>query len=173
MKKLNDKIVLIFLLQRNVLVLVFHDRKYLILAVSIFTSLFILLSTVSQFVFFSPQLVFYVPVYGILSFSLIVIIAALSGLVVSMNIFKIRTLRAKTGSSGIGFFGSIVGASAGVCGCSSIGFSIISVFGSTGATASAFLTNYEIPLRLIAIGILVYSYYITAKVLTAECKIQK
>ena len=39
-----------------------------------------------------------------------------------------------------------------------IGFAVISTFGSVGATATAFLTNYEIPIRIIAIAILVLSH---------------
>ncbi|NHH98553.1 hypothetical protein DYY66_1332 [Candidatus Nitrosotalea sp. FS] len=75
--------------------------------------------------------------------------------------------------SGIGFFGSIIGAGAGACSCGSIGFSIVSVFGTIGGTATSFLTNYETPLRLISVAILCYTYYISAKDITVKCKIIK
>lgn len=75
--------------------------------------------------------------------------------------------------SGSGFLGSIIGAGAGVCSCGSIGFAVISAFGAVGGTATAFLTNYEIPLRLVSIAILVYTYYVTVKGITAQCKITK
>lgn len=75
--------------------------------------------------------------------------------------------------SGAGFLGSMIGASAGVCSCGSIGFAVISAFGAVGGTATAFLTNYEILLRLVSISILVYTYYISVKGITAQCKITK
>src|SRR3989337_1106735 len=37
--------------------------------------------------------------------------------------------------------------------------------------ATAFLANYEIPIRLVAIAILAYTYYATVKSLAVECKI--
>ncbi len=52
-----------------------------------------------------------------------------------------------------------------------IGFAVISTFGSVGATATAFLTNYEIPLRIIAIAILAITYFTTVKSLKVECKL--
>ena len=51
-------------------------------------------------------------------------------------------------------FGSFIGAAAGACSCGPIGFAVISTFGSVGATASAFLTNFEIPIRIAAIALL-------------------
>ncbi|MGB1878949.1 MAG: hypothetical protein ACPHIR_07110, partial [Nitrosopumilus sp.] len=66
--------------------------------------------------------------------------------------------------------GSIVGSIAGACSCGPIGFAVISTFGSVGATATAFLTNYEIPIRIIAIGILIITYFTTIKSLKTECQ---
>jgi hypothetical protein len=48
---------------------------------------------------------------------------------------------------------------------------VISTFGSVGATATAFLTNYETPLRIIAIAILIITFFTTIKSLKIECKI--
>jgi len=72
---------------------------------------------------------------------------------------------------GSGFIGSIIGASAGACSCGSIGFAVISVFGAVGGAATAFLANYEAPLRLLSIAILVATYFYMVKGLTQECKI--
>ena len=55
----------------------------------------------------------------------------------------------------------------------SVGFAIVSTFGAVGGAATSFLTNYEIPLRLVSIGILIATYYVTVKALGTECKIQK
>ena len=130
-----------------------------------------MLSIISEYVFLQPIIVFYIPNEDIVGFTLVVIVSALSGLVVSMSIFRVKTLHTKQLSGS--FAGPIIGASAGVCSCGSTGFAIISAFGTIGSTATAFLNNYEIPLRLIAIGILAYTYYTTSNGITAECKIQK
>jgi hypothetical protein len=75
--------------------------------------------------------------------------------------------------SGIGFVGSIIGASAGACNCVPLGFSTVSIFGTIGGTAAAFLTNYETLLRLVSIAILCYTYYVLTKDITSKCKIIK
>jgi len=67
--------------------------------------------------------------------------------------------------------GSIMGSIAGACSCGPIGFAVISTFGSIGATATAFLTNYEIPIRIIAIAILVITYFTTIKSIKSECQV--
>ncbi|MGI0060673.1 MAG: hypothetical protein ACREBJ_12990 [Nitrosotalea sp.] len=143
------------------------------MTVSIFSALLFTLSIVSEFIFFSPSFVFYIPLYEIGNFALIVIVSALSGVVISLSIYRIRLIGTGFRKSGSGFLGSIIGASAGACSCGSIGFAVISVFGAAGGTATAFLTNYEIPLRLVSIAILGYTYYVSVKGITAQCKITK
>ncbi|MGI0088609.1 MAG: hypothetical protein ACREBI_11725 [Nitrosotalea sp.] len=160
-------------MQREALRLVFSRKRYLALTISIFSSLLIALSIISEFIFFSPNFLFYVPTYEIANFVLIVIVAALSGIVISLSIYRIRLMKSGVRKSGTGFLGSIIGASAGTCSCGSIGFAIVSAFGAVGGTATAFLTNYEIPLRLVSIGILGYTYYVSVKGITAQCKITK
>jgi len=153
--------------------IVYSNRKYLYLSCAIFVTLFISLSIVSEFIFLSPTVVFYVPAYALADFILIVIISALSGIVASFSIYRIRIMKNSLKRSGIGFFGSIIGAGAGACSCGSIGFSIVSVFGTIGGTATSFLTNYETPLRLVSIAILCYTYYVSAKDIAFKCKIIK
>jgi len=153
--------------------IVYSNRKYLYLSCAIFVTLLISLSIVSEFIFLSPRVVFYVPAYAFADFILIVIISALSGIVASFSIYRIRIMKNSLKRSGIGFFGSIIGAGAGACSCGSIGFSIVSVFGTIGGTATSFLTNYETPLRLVSIAILCYTYYVSAKDIAFKCKIIK
>ena len=160
-------------MQRKALGLVFSNIRYVAFSISIFVGLLISLSIVSEFIFLSPKFLFYVPSYEITNFSLIVIVSALSGLVISMSIYRIRFMGSGVRKSGSGFLGSIIGASAGACSCGSVGFAVISVFGAAGGTLTAFLTNYEIPLRLVSIAILVYTYYLSVKGITAQCKITK
>ncbi len=107
------------------------------------------------------------------SFILIVAVSALSGIAISLSIYRIKMMRIGARKSSSGFLGSIIGASAGACSCGSIGFAIISAFGAVGGTATAFLTNYEIPIRLASIVILLYTYYISVKGITAQCKITR
>ena len=130
------------------------------------------LSIISEYIFLEPYVIMYVPYEGILGFSLIVAVSALAGVVLTMNIYRVRMLRKSSTKMRGGVLGSIIGASAGACGCGPIGFAVISTFGSIGGAAAAFLTNYEIPLRLAALAILGFTYYTTSKSLLAECKIK-
>jgi len=92
-------------------------------------------------------------------------------LVIPMNIFRINILKSSKQKMGGGILGSIIGTAAGACSCGPIGFAVISTFGSVGATATAFLTNYEIPIRIIAIAILIVTYFTTIKSLKVECNL--
>jgi len=89
-----------------------------------------------------------------------------------MNIFRVKLI-SDTKKIGGSIAGTIVGASAGACSCGPIGFSVITTFGTAGSIASSFLTNYEIPLRLVSIGILVLVFFTTIKSLSLECKINQ
>ncbi len=124
----------------------------------------------SEYVFLEPYLVGHIPSGTEFGFVLIVIISALSALVLPMNIFRINILKKSKQKMGGGVFGSIIGVAAGACSCGPIGFAVISTFGSVGATATAFLTNYEVPIRIIAVGILAVTYFTTIKSLKTECK---
>jgi len=152
--------------------LVFSNYKYIFLAALIFVVLLIPLLIISEYIFLEPYVVSHLPSGSEFGFVLIVAVSSLSGLVLSMNVFRINNFRsvAKRKMSG-GVFGSIIGAVAGACGCGPIGFAVISTFGVAGGVATAFLTNYEIPIRLASIAILVFIYYTTAKSLKVECKI--
>ena len=153
--------------------MVYSHKKYIVLSIAIFIGLLISLSIVSEFIFLSPIFVFHVPANAILDFTLIVTIASISGIVTSLSIYRIRMLGNTIRKSGTGFFGSIIGASTGACGCGSFGFAAVSVFGTAGGTATSFLTNYETPLRFISIAILCYAYYASIKSITSQCKIFK
>ena len=134
--------------------------------------MFIPLSILSEFLFIEPFVIFHVVEDRIVSFVLIVSISFMSAIVIPMNIYRIRTLRKSAAKISGSVVGSIIGASAGICSCGPIGFSIISTFGAVAGTATAFLTNYEIPLRLISLGLLCLVYYTTIKSISVECKIQ-
>ena len=130
------------------------------------------LSILSEFLFIEPFFVIHVIEDRAFSFTLLVAISFMSAVVIPMNIYRIRTLQKSTTKIGGSLLGSIIGAAAGICSCGPIGFSIISTFGTVAVTATAFLTNYEIPLRLASLGLLCLVYYTTAKSISIECKIQ-
>ena len=125
----------------------------------------------SEYIFLEPYVVSHLPSGTEFDFVLILIISALSGLIIPMNIFRIFVLQSSKQKMGGGIIGSFIGTAAGACSCGPIGFAVISTFGSVGATATAFLTNYETPLRIIAIVVLLITYFTTIKSLKTECRI--
>jgi len=155
----------------HIIKLVFSNFKYVILAIGIFVPMLIGLLILSEYIFLEPYVVSHIPSGSEFGFVLIVILSALSALVIPMNIFRINILKSSKQKMGGGIFGSIIGAAAGACSCGPVGFAVISIFGSVGATATAFLTNYETPIRFLAIAILVVTYFTTVKSLKIECKI--
>jgi hypothetical protein len=150
---------------------IFSNFKFLALSVIIFSSMMVLLLLVSEFIFLEPYFVTHIPSGSELGFILIITLSALSALVIPMNLFRITNLKNSKQKMSGSIFGSIVGSAAGACSCGPIGFAVISTFGSVGATATAFLTNYEIPIRVVAIVILVITYFTTIKSLKTECKV--
>ena len=151
---------------------IFSNFKFLALSVIIFSSMMVLLLLVSEFIFLEPYFVTHIPSGSELGFILIITLSALSALVIPMNLFRITNLKNSKQKMSGSIFGSIVGSAAGACSCGPIGFAVISTFGSVGATATAFLTNYEIPIRVVAIAILTITYFTTIKSLKTECKVQ-
>ena len=127
---------------------------------------------VSEFIFLEPYFVTHIPSGSELGFTLIAVLSGLSALVISMNLFRIVNLKNSKHKMSSSIFGTFVGSAAGACSCGPIGFAVISTFGSVGATTTAFLTNYEIPIRIIAIVILIITYFTTIKSLKIECNIQ-
>ncbi len=152
--------------------LIFSKFSYVALATLIAIGLFLPLSIISEFFFVQPFLTWHVTSDRVFGFLLIVAVSVMSGIVLSMNVYRVKVLRNSVKKIGGGFVGSIIGASAGACSCGSVGFVVASTFGTVGGIATSFLTNYEIPLRLVALAILGYTYYATKKALSSECKIK-
>ena len=141
------------------------------MAVVIFFVMLIPLLILSEFIFVEPFFTFHIPYGQGFGFVLILAVCVMSAIVIPMNIYRIRTLQKSTSKIGGGVLGSIIGASAGICSCGPIGFALISTFGAAAGTATAFLSNYEIPLRLGSVGLLCLVYYTTTKSISSECKI--
>ena len=149
----------------------FSSTVYTILAGVIFFGMLIPLLMLSEFIFVEPFFTFHIPHEQEFGFILIFTISIMSAIVIPMNIYRIRILQKNTSKIGGSVLGSIIGASAGICSCGPFGFALISVFGTVAGTATAFLSNYEIFLRLGSIGLLCIVYYTTTKSISTECKI--
>lgn len=148
--------------------LVFSNRFYIFLASLIFISFFILFNVLGELLFFLPVFVFYLPQDAIPVFVLSNVISVLIGIVVSMNVYIFRHSKLKLSKSF--FSGSSLGIVSGACtSCSSIGFVLLTSFGSAGAALSTFLSVYQIPLLVSSIVILIWSYYSIDKKLTGSC----
>ena len=149
----------------------FSSTGYTILAGVIFFVMLIPLLILSEFIFLEPFFIFHIPYEQSFGFVLILAVSAMSAIVIPMNVYRIRTLQKSTSKIGGGVLGSIIGASARICSCGPFGFALISTFGAAAGTATAFLSNYEILLRLGSVGILCLVYYTTTKSISSECKI--
>ena len=137
--------------------IVFSNSAYIILAGAIAIGFWILFSVFDQLLFFLPVLVFYLPHDAITGFILSNITAVIMGIVISMNVYMLKHSKLKISKSL--FSGSTIGILSSTCAsCSSLGFLLISTFGGLGIVASNFLSIYQIPLRLVSIGILIWHY---------------
>ena len=151
---------------------VFSNTFYIFLAAIIFTSFWILFSILGELLFFSPVLVFYLPADAIPVFVLSNVISALMGIVLSMNVYVIKNTKLKMNKSS--FMGSFAGITSGACtSCSSVGFILLTSFGSLGVAVSTFLSIYRIPLLLVSIALLGWAYYSIHNKLTKSCMLNE
>lgn len=146
---------------------VFAEPAYSAMAAAVFTSMLVLMLAASGFVFFEPYVVGHVPPGSEANLATIIALSGVSAVVIPMNVYG---LRARAGKPG-GFFGSAFGAAAGACGCGPAGFALVSALGPAGAAASAFLANYETPLRVAAIGVMLVSWWASARSIRAACRV--
>jgi hypothetical protein len=139
------------------------------ISVIVFSIFWIIFNIFDQLLFFSPILYFYIPDDALTGFVITNISAALLGIVVSMNIYIIKTSKLRINKSSL-FTGSLLGIVSSACAsCSSIGFLIISTFGGAGIVATGFLTNYQIPLRILSIAIMIWALYVVNNKITKSC----
>ena len=152
--------------------LVFSNHLYIVLSAVIFTSMLIGLLIMSEYIFLDPYVIGHISQGTEFGFMLIVILSALSALVIPMNIYRINILKKSKGKMSGSVFSSFIGSAAGACSCGPIGFAVVSTFGSVGATTLAFLTSFELPIRIGAIALLAFTYYATVKSLKIECTVR-
>ena len=149
--------------------MVLANPYYIALATLIAVLFWTIFNLLDGLLFFSPVLAFYIPNDAITSFILSNVTSMLLGLVVAMNVYVFRHTRTRINRASL-FSGSSLSVMTSACAsCSSLGFFLISTFGSAGIVASTILSNYQVPLRLISIGLLLWATYSVTKRLAASC----
>jgi len=152
---------------------VFSHWVYIALAGTIAIIFWIVFNVFEQLIFFSPIVVFYLPEDAITGFILSNITAILLGMVVSMNVYVLRYSIGQKFNATSFFAGSSIGVLSSTCAsCSSLGFLLMSTLGGAGITVSTFLSNYQTPLRIVSIALLLWAYYSISIRLTGNCKIE-
>ncbi|MGC2429321.1 MAG: hypothetical protein WA421_19980 [Nitrososphaeraceae archaeon] len=164
-----------FLIFFSIIKMVFLSNWLYIALAAVVSSIFwIIFSVFDQLLFFSPILVFYLPDDAVLGFIISSITAVLMGMIVSMNVYVLKHSRGLKIGVGSFFSGSTLSVISSTCAsCSSIGFLLVSTFGGVGVTASTFLSNYQTPLRIVSIALLVWALYSISNKLTKSCTIDK
>ena len=148
--------------------MVFSNHLYITISIMVFTTFWIIFNTFDQLLFFSPVLTFYLPDDAVNGFIITNITAVLMAILIAMDIYIIKKSKIRLDKSI--FAGSILGIVSSACAsCSSLGFIIISTFGGFGIFATDFLTNYQTPLRMISIAILLYALYLLHSKIAKSC----
>jgi hypothetical protein len=153
--------------------LVFSQWAYSALAGTMAAIFWVVFNVFEQLLFFSPIVIFYLPEDAITGFILSNIMAILLGLVVSMNIYVLKHSRGIKLNAASFFSGSSLGLLSSTCAsCSSLGFLLVSILGGAGMTLSTFLSNYQTPLRIVSVALLLWAYYSVSVRLTMACNIK-
>lgn len=152
--------------------MVYSNKSYAALAAAVAVVFWTIFNVLDGLILLSPLNFYYpIPANAVSGFVLSHVTAALVGVVVSMNVYMIRNLRAK-GDKAPFLSGSTLGTVSSMCaGCSSVGFYLAATFGTAGVAASTFLSNYQLPLRLLAIGLLIWAYYSAHKRIAKSCTV--
>ena len=154
--------------------IVFSNLHYVVIAGLISTIFWIIFSIFDQLLFFTPVFVFYLPDDAVTGFILFTITAILLGIVVGMNVYVLRHSKGLKVNTKSFFSGSSLSVLSSTCAsCSSLGFLLVSTFGGIGVTASAFLSNYQTPLRILSIALLVWALYSISNKLTKSGVIKR
>ena len=148
--------------------MIFSNSLYIAIAAAVFTTFWIIFNVFDQLLFFSPIVIFYLPDDAITGFVLTNITSVLMGILVAMNVYVIRNSKLRIDKSMVS--GSILSIASSACAsCSSIGFIVVSTFGGFGIITIDLLTNYQTPLRMISIVILLWALYIVHNKIIKPC----
>ena len=153
--------------------IVFSNWHYVVIVGVISTILWIVFSISDQLLFFTPIFVFYLPDDAVTGFILSTITTILLSIVVSMNVYVLRRSKGLKINIKSFFSGSTLSVLSSTCAsCSSLGFLLVSTFGGIGIAASAFLSNYKIPLRILSIALLIWALYSICNKLNKSCVLE-
>ena len=151
--------------------IVFSKWSYILIAFATALGFWIVSTSFDQLLYFTPIVFFYLPEDAVVGFILATITSILLGIIVSMNIYIFKNSKMKIKATSF-FSGSSLGILSSTCAsCSSLGFLLVSTLGAAGVTASTFLSNYQIPLRLLSIGLLAWAYYSVSRGLIKSCTV--
>ena len=152
--------------------LVFSHWTYITLAGTIAAIFWIIFNVFDQLLFFYPIIIFYLPEDAILGFILSSTTASILGMVVSMNVYVLKHSRDIKLMNATSFFsGSSIGILSSTCAsCTSLGFLLASTLGGAGLTLSTILSNYQTPLRILSIMLLIWACYSVSIRLIKGCK---
>nr|WP_294804435.1 hypothetical protein [uncultured Nitrososphaera sp.] len=155
----------------NSLSLVFSSKVHIALAIAVAAGFWVLMAHFDQLLFFSPMLAFEVPPSGWAGFALSTATAIMLGIVVSMNVYIFRTSKVRIVASF--FSGSTLGVISSACaGCTSAGFFMATTFGVAGAAATSIFVQYQMPLRIVSVGLLAWALYSAHRRMTQSCAIK-
>ena len=149
--------------------MVFSRWLYVLIAVIMGSVFWILFNIFDQLLFFSPIIIFYLPDDAIVSFLISNITAILLGIIISMNIYVFKYLKLRRNFTSLFSWSSISIISSACASCSSIGLLLVTTLGGIGVSALTFLSNYQMPLRLVSIMLLIWAYYSISNKLTKSC----
>jgi hypothetical protein len=156
----------------NVFRIVFSRRLYAAIAASSAVLLWTVFNILDGLILLSPVLTFYLPIPDDAQFGFVlsIVTATLAGIVISMNVFLFNA-GLKVGKASF-LSGSTLGTISSMCAsCSSVGFYAASTFGVAGVAASSFLSNYQTPLRIAAIAILIVACFAAQRRIGKACRI--
>jgi hypothetical protein len=150
---------------------VFANGAYAALAAAVAAAFWTLFSWLDQLLFFEPVLAFYIPGDAAITFPLSIVTSILLGIVLSMNVYVFRNSTVKLGASL--FSGSTLSVVSSACaGCTSAGFFLATTFGVAGAATASIFAQYQVPLRLVGIALLVWALYAVNKRLNQSCALK-
>jgi hypothetical protein len=150
--------------------LVFSKWIYVAIAIALTGIFWTIINVLDQLLFFSPIFIFYLPDDAVIGFILSTISAILMGIVVSMNVYVLKYSENLKETIGSLISGSTLSMISNICvSCSSVAFLLVSTFGGIGVTTSIFLSNYQTPLRVISIALLVWALYSVNNKLSKSC----
>jgi hypothetical protein len=152
--------------------MVFSNKYYVTIAAISACLLWISFNILDGLILLSPTASFYLPIPedALPGFFLSFITAILAGLVIAMNVFLFRK-GSRLGKVSL-LSGSTIGTISSMCvSCSSAGFYVASTFGVAGVAASSFLTNLQMPLRIVAIALLLLALVMAQRKIVKACRI--